>query len=539
MKKIILFIFFIFMYTISCTKQSSIVNEAIFINMGGEPKTIDPTLNSLNAASCYIHHAFEGLTKMDSNNNVKPGMAEKWDISDDGLIYTFHLRTNALWSDGTNVTAKDFEYSWKRSVNPSVAAEYAYMMEIVKNSKEINEGTMHYNELAVKAIDDYTFQVTLVNPLPYFLEFIASTGIFMPIREDIINTYGDEWTLKPETYIGNGPYSMTERLIDEKIVFTANKNYYNPNEQVAKQINFVLMSEPNTAMTGIKNASIHFSALEPPSAEIESLKANNFIIENNAIGTYYIELNITNNALKDKRVRQALSLAIDRNYLVLNVTRGGQTPAGAFVPPTVKGSNSTFRVENQEYIDNKAYLANVEKAKQLMAQAGYPNGEGFPVLELKVSPGIYVLIGEAIQQMWKNNLNIDIKLLQEEFPITLQTLLDKDYQMARMGWTGDYNDPMTMLEIMLSYSGVNHTGFANANYDSLINKAKTAVDNSVRMTAMKEAEAILMDEMPIIPLYYRTDSFMINPILKNVVLSPLGRHKFNYCYIEVTKNTNR
>ena len=213
------------------------------------------------------------------------------------------------------------------TVNPSVAAEYAYMMEIVQNAKEINEGTMDYNELAVKAIDDYTFEVTLANPSPYFLEFIASTGIFMPLMEDIINSYGDEWTLNPETYIGNGPYTMTERLIDEKIVFSANKYYYNPNEQIPKKINFILMSNPNTAMSGIKNSSIHFSALEPPSAEIESLKANNSIAENNAIGTYYIELNITNDALKDKRVRQALSLAIDRNYLVLNVTKGGQIPA--------------------------------------------------------------------------------------------------------------------------------------------------------------------------------------------------------------------
>lgn len=532
MKKIVLIMFFIFISIISCTKQNSFINEYISINMGAEPKTLDPTLNSLNAVSCYILHAFEGLTKIDSNNNVQEGMAIKWDISDDGLTYTFHLRTNALWSDGKNVTAKDFEYSWKRSVDPNVAAEYAYMMEIVKNAKEINEGTMNYNELAVKAIDDYTFQVTLVNPLPYFLEFIASTGIFMPLREDIINSYGDEWTLNPETYIGNGPYTMTERLIDEKIVFSANKYYYNPNEQIPKKINFILMSNPNTAMSGIKNSSIHFSALEPPSAEIESLKANNSIAENNAIGTYYIELNITNDALKDKRVRQALSLAIDRNYLVLNVTKGGQIPAEAFVAPTVRGSNSTFRIENQEYINNKTYLANVEKAKMLMSEAGYPNGKNFPVLELKVSPGIYVLLGETIQQMWKDNLNIDITILQEEFPITLQSLIDKDYEMVRMSWTGDYNDPMTMLEIMSSYSGINHTGFSNSNYDNFINIAKTSADNNVRMNAMKEAEAILMEEMPIIPLYYKTDSLMISPKLKNVVLSPLGRHKFNYCYID-------
>ncbi len=539
MKNIVLILSFILITITSCVKEGHVINESISINMGPEPKTLDPTLNSLNAVSCYILHAFEGLTKMDSNNNVQPGMAIRWDISEDGLVYTFHLRTNALWSDGKAVTAKDFEYSWKRSVNPAVAAEYAYMMEVVKNAKEINEGTMNYEELAVKALDDNTFEVALVNPISYFLEFIASTGIFMPLREDIINSYGDEWTLKPETYIVNGAYTMTERIPDEKIVFSPNKNYYNPNEQIAKKINFVLMSNPNTAMSGVINSSIYFSALEPPSAEIESLKADNLIMENNAIGTYYIELNITNNALRDKRVRQALALAIDRNYLVLNVTKGGQIPAGAFIPPTVKGSNSTFRVENQEYINNKTYLANVEKAKRLMAEAGYPNGNNFPVLELKVSPGIYVLLGEAIQQMWKDNLNIDISILQEEFPITLQTLVEKNYDMARMSWTGDYNDPMTMLEIMLSYSGINHTGFSNSNYDNLINTARTSADNSVRMNAMKEAEAILLDEMPIIPLYYRTDLFMINPILKNVVLSPLGRHKFNYCYLVTTKETNK
>lgn len=227
-----------------------------------------------------------------------------------------------------------------------------------------------------------------------------------------------------------------------------------------------------------------------------------------------------------------MSLAIDRNYIVSNVTKGGQVPAGAFVPTEVRGLETTFRKENKEYIDVNNYEANVQKAKALMAEAGYPDGQNYPVIELKVSPGIYVLVGEAIQQMWKENLNVNVSLVQEEFPITLQSLLEKDYQMARMGWTGDYNDPMTMLDVMLSYSGVNHTGFNNENYDSLILTAKESADNTVRMKSMAEAENILMEEMPIIPLYYRADSFIKNPKLKGVVLNPLGRHKFNYAYIE-------
>lgn len=534
MKKILIVFFTMFLMIISCTK--SITNtqsiESVSINLGPEPKTMDPTLNSINVVSSYILHAFEGLTKIDSNNNVKAGMAESWNISEDGLTYTFNIRKDAKWSDGKPVTAHDFEYSWKRAVDPSTAAEYSYMMEIIKNAKEINSGNMDYYNLAVKAIDDYTFEVQLANPAAYFLEFIASTVVFMPVREDMIEEYGDKWTLTPETYIGNGPYKMKERVIDERIVFDINTNYYAKEEQTAKEINFVLMSDPNTAIAGIRAGNIYFSALEPPSAEIETLKNEGYIAANNAIGTFYIELNITNKAFADKRVRQALSLAIDRNYIVENVTKGGQIPAGAFVPTEVRGLESTFRKENKEYIDVNDYKNNVEKAKQLMAEAGYPNGENYPVIELKVSPGIYVLVGEALQQMWKENLNVNVSLVQEEFPITLQTLIEKDYQMARMGWTGDYNDPMTMLDVMVSYGGVNHTGFSNQEYDNNLLIAKQSADNKVRMSAMAKAENILMEEMPIIPLYYRADSFIKNPKLKGVVLNPLGRHKFNYCYLE-------
>ncbi len=533
MKKILIILSFVILIVLSCTKSANNgkSDSSVIINLGPEPKTMDPTLNSINVVSSYILHAFEGLTKIDSNNNVKSGMAESWNISEDGLTYTFNIRKDAKWSDGKPLTANDFEYSWKRAVDPKVAAEYSYMMEIVKNAKEINSGSMSYDNLGVKAIDDYTLEVQLANPASYFLEFIASTVVFMPVRKDIIEQYGDKWTLSPDTYIGNGPYKMKERVIDEKIVFDINTNYYAQKEQIANELTFLLMSDPNTAIAGIRGGSIHFSALEPPAAEIETLKNEGYITANNAIGTFYIELNITNEAFTDKRVRQALALAIDRKYIVDNVTKGGQIPAGGFIPTEVRGLESTFRKEHKEYINVDDYENNVKRAKALMAEAGYSNGQNYPVIELKVSPGIYVLVGEALQQMWKENLNINVSLVQEEFPITLQSLVEKDYQMARMGWTGDYNDPMTMLDVMVSYGGVNHSGFANKEYDTNLLMAKKSADNRVRMAAMAKAESILMEEMPIIPLYYRADSFMKSPKLNGVVLNPLGRHKFNYTYI--------
>ena len=236
-------------------------------------------------------------------------------------------------------------------------------------------------------------------------------------------------------------------------------------------------------------------------------------------------------ALKNKMVRQALALAIDRNFISDNVLKG-QIPAGAFVPPAIKGIKQSFRLESSNYIDLDNYENNIIKAKELMAKAGYKNGENYPTLEMKVSPGTFYELGKAIQTMWKDNLNVNVNLVEEEFPVTLIALTKKKYQIARMGWTGDYYDPMTMLDVMLSYGGVNHSGFSNAQYDSLISEAKTAYYNNLRIEYMKKAEAILMDEMPIIPLYYKSNYLMVNPKLKDFVINSIGRYRFNYCYIE-------
>lgn len=535
--KKILFIFTLII-TISCNRQNSIIDPTrdIIINMGSEPVTIDPTLNSIGVVGTYILHAFEGLTKIDKNNNIVPGVAEKWDISDDGLIYTFYLRTNAKWSDGKPVTAKDFEYAWKRALDINLDSPYSYMLEIIKNAKNINLGTMDIENLGVEAIDDNTLKVILETPSLYFLDFLAYSGVFLPLRKDIIEKYGDKWTLKPKTYVCNGQYILKEMIKDEKIVFEENPFYYDKNEIIAKRLTFIPSADVFDMVEKIKTNELHFSALEPSPGEIEYLMKNNYIKANEAIGTIYLELNITNKSLNDKRVRQALSLAIDRKYLVNQVIKGTQIPAGAFVPPAVKGERFYFREESSNFINIDKHNENIIKAKELMAEAGYPNGDNYPTLELKVSPGLFYEVGKAIQTMWKDNLNINIDLIEEEFPATLLSLTKKKYQIARMGWTGDYYDPMTMLDVMVSYGGVNHSGFSNAKYDELITEAKTIyTNNHLRMENMKQAEAILLDEMPIIPLYYRADSFIVSPYLKDLVLNPFGRHRFNYCFIDLNE----
>lgn len=533
MKKILSI--FTLMIIISCNKQNIEIDPKrdIVINMGSDPVTIDPTLNAIGVVSTYLLHAFEGLTKIDKDNQIRPGMAERWDISEDGLVYTFYLRTNAKWSDGKPVTAYDFEYGWKRALDYKVDSSYSYMLEIIKNAKEINAGEMDINSLGIKSIDNNALEVELETPSLYFLDFLASSSIFLPLRKDIIDKYGDEWTTTTKKYVCNGQYRLKERIMDEKTVFEENPYYYDKNEIIAKRITFISSANVYEMIEKIDKGEVHFSALEPPANNIEYLVNKGYIRINDAIGTIYFELNITNEALSDKRVRQALALAIDRNYLVTDVVKGGRTPAGAFVPPAVKGEKTYFREESSNFIDIDNYEQNIIKAKELMKQAGYPDGKNYPVLELRVSPGLFYEVGKAVQKMWKDNLNIDVDLLQEEFPATLLALNKKRHQIARMGWTGDYYDPMTILDIMVSYGGVNHSGFSNAQYDDLITKAKTSyTNNHFRMENMKQAEAILLDEMPIIPLYYRSDSFIVSTNLREVVLNPIGRHRFNYCYLE-------
>ena len=535
--KKILFIFTL-ITIVSCNTNNFTINSTkdIIINIGDTPMIMDPTLTSIGVACTYILHAFEGLTKIDKNNDIKPGIAEKWDISEDGKTYIFYLRTNAKWSDGEPVTAKDFEYAWKRVLDKKLNVPYSNILEIIKNAKNINLGNMDITNLGVEVIDDNTLKVELERPSLYFTDLLASLTIFMPLRKDIIEKYGNDWILQPENYICNGQYILKDRIENEKIIFEKNPFYYDQNEIVAKRLVFISSANIFDMTEKIIKNEVHFSALDLSTNEIKYLKEKELIRSSEPIGTTYLELNITNKALNDKRVREALSLAIDRKYLVNNISKISKTykiPAGAFIPTAIKGVNTYFRQESSNFIDIDNYEKNVIKAKELMAEAGYPNGKNYPTLELKTYPGLLYEVGKHIQKMWKDNLNIDIKLTKEKFEVTLLYLNQKRYQIALVGWESDYYDPINMLDIMASYGKVNHSGFSNAKYDELVTEAKTIyTNNNLRMENMKQAEAILLDAMPIIPLYYMGNSFMVSSNLKGLVLNPFGMHRFNYCYID-------
>lgn len=526
------FIFLIFLLIISCTKETKKIKDELTVNLGYELQSIDPAINDETYGFIYINHAFEGLLTKDINGKIVGSSSDKWEISEDKLKYTFHIREDAKWSDGKKLTADDFVYSYRRVVDPKTASPIAYLMYYIKNAKDINIGKKQIDTLGVTAIDENTLTIELENPTLYFEDILASGGCYVPVREDIINKYGDDWTWNSESYIGNGAYKMTERKPDELIAFELNTNYWDYKNQVAKKINFVLIADEYISLNAVRTGDVDFSINAPPIGEIESLIKENLMAVSDIIGVYYLDLNNKDKTLSDKRVRKALSLAIDRNYIVSNIGHGKLIAAESFVPPVVKGVEKSFREESSNFIIANNYSNNIIEAKKLLAEAGYPNGENFPILEVKVSSGFYTTVLEAIQDMWKNNLNIDVVVRTEESKITLPFRQSGKYQIARTSWTGDYNDPLTMLQIMTSESDINYSGFSNERYDYLINFATTSTNEKDRMEALKEAEAILFEEMPIIPFIYRTDFLVVNPKLKNYIDDPLGRYRFNYAYIE-------
>ena len=536
MKKNIILFLILILSIISCNKKIDIKNDEISINLGGEPRTLDPTLNSLSFGSIYMIHFFEGLTKRDSKDNVVAGMAERWDISEDELTYTFHIRTNAKWSDGQNVTAYDFEYALKRAADPKTAAAYSHMLNIIKNARQVLKGELPVDELKVKAIDDYSLEIVLENPTPYFLEYISVSSPYFPVRKDIIEKYGDEWSRKPETYIVNGAYIMTERKTDEKIVMEINTNYYDKDSIIAKKINVLIMDDSNTALAAMKSGDLQFSVVEAPIGEIPALIKENYILQEAAYGIYFLEINSLKGVLTNQKIRKALSLAFDRNYIISNITKMNQIPAGAFVAPNMNDYDGDFRKNAGNYIDYNNYEENIKMAQKLMNEAGYTNGENFPVLEIRTTPGYFTLICEAIQDMYKKNLNIDTTIKSEEYNVTYQAMAEKNYDLARTGWTADYSDPMAMLNFFSELSSVNHTGFNSKEYNDLIEMASKTNNQQIRMELLHKAEDILFDYMPIIPIIYRMDPFMISPKLKGAVFNPLGRYRFHYSYIENYNN---
>ena len=567
MKKRVLSILLAATFTVSMFAGATIVsaaeNEAteetastggfdITVNLASEPQTMDPTLNTTSDGSNMANHLFEGLMKWEDSGvevngsdgtahsaQLAPGQAESYEKTEneDGTVtYTFKLRDGIKWSDGKDVTAGDFEYAWKRLVDPATAADYSYMLDCVVNANEIIAGEKDASELAVKAVDDKTFEVTLVNDLPYFEELCAFPAM-MPVRQDVIEEAGDNWTFDVSTYISNGAYKMKEWTHNSQIVVEKNENYYDYEKLGPETITFKLMDNQNAMLSGFNSGELDFIE-DVPQAEIANLIASGDMKIVDYIGTYYVCFQTQKAPFDDPKVRKAFSLAIDRTYIVNQVTQSGQVEAGGFVPAGVYDAEGAtgddFRTVGGDYYKptDADYEANCEEARALLAEAGYENGEGFPVVEyLYNTSDAHKAVAEALQYMWEEELGVKVTLNNQEWAAFLQTRKDGDYSIARNGWIADYNDPISFLDMWMTGGGNNDAQYENEEYDSLIKEAKTTTDVKERMELLHKAEdKIIGEDNALAPLYFYTQKYMLADGIEGLYYCPLGYFFFGYTH---------
>lgn len=513
----------------SSTSASGEVEQKIVYNMGADPKTLDPALNQESQAGSVIANAFEGLMKIGPDEKPTYGVAKEHTLSEDGLVYTFKLKEDAKWSDGSKVTANDFDYAWKRALKKETAATYAYQLYYIKGAEKYNKGEGKVEDVGIKVIDENTLEVTLENPTPYFLELMAFPTYY-PVKKDIVEK-DKAWATKPETYVSNGPFKMKEFNQKQSIVFEKNDNYWNKDKVKLETLDVRMVADENTAYSSFKSGQIDMVDTIPPS-EIQNAVASGLGKVFPQLGTYYFSVNVTGNdlsheALRNPKVIRALTLAIDREALVKNVTKGEQTPATSFVPSSMKGLDD--KPFSKEFFPAKG---DIEQAKKLLEEAGYKGGEGLPTFELMFNTeGAHKVVAESVQGMWAQ-IGVKVNLKNQEWKVFQATRNQKNFQIARDGWIGDYIDAMTFLDLFVTDVGLNNPGYSNPEFDKLITAAKAEPDVAKREKQLKDAEAILMADMPIIPIYHYTQPKGIQPKVKGVRVTQLGKIQFEDAYVE-------
>ena len=522
----------------SSNSGSSSSNQQLVFNLGEDPETMDPTLNNSSGAGTMILNAFEGLMVLDENDQPVEGTAESMEVSEDGLVYTFKIREDAKWSDGEAVTADNFKYSWLRALNKETAAEYAYQLFYIKNAEKFYNGEATAEEVGINVIDEKTLEVTLETPTAYFPQLLAFTT-YVPLREDIVSANPEGWATNPETYVSNGPFKLVQWDMKDQLVFEKNENYWDKDSVKLESLTFKLVTDDTTAYSELKAGNFDM-VNSVPTNEIEPGIEEGLVHVNPKLGNYYFAINVgkqdtlsedVKEVLNNKLVRQALNLAIDRQEIIDNVGKAEQIPAYSFVPQGITDENGND-FASKEYYDPSDMEGNIAKAKELLKEAGYENGNGIPTIELMYnSEGDHKDICQIIQQNWEE-IGVNVELTNQEWAVFLNTRQQGDYQIARHGWIGDYIDPMTFLDLWVTGGGNNDCGFSNARYDELIAAAKVETDSAKRLEMLREAEDILMDEMPILPIYYYTTVTAANENVKGVRISTLGKISFKYAYKE-------
>ena len=526
------------------SKSSKKVSGKILtIEMGPEVESIDPALNTTNDGANYLTYLFDNLLRTDKDGKVVPSLAQKYEVSDDGLTWTFHLRDGLKWSDGSDFTANDFVYSWQRMVDPDIAAPYAetvlgmvegYDEAIGKPDKNGNQTTTpDITKLRVEAPDDKTFVVHMSHPTPYF-DKLATFAALSPVKKDVVEAKPDGWTLDPKTYISTGPFKLAEWKSGSYLMLEKNENYWNKDAVKLDGIKCLLMQDQNAAFSAYESGDA-LMIKDIPTQEITTLQKRPDYRLDPQIGTYFIDLNNTLDEFKDAKVRQALSLALDRKYISETITAGTYTPAKGFVPAGVVDWDASAWEDHitdpSVYINVDDYQGNLAKAKELLKEAGHENGAGLPTIVYSTNDQSYhKKIAEYLQQVW-GELGVKVEVNIVEWKSFTPQRRSGNYQAARDGWVMDYNDPSNILQLTSTGNGNNSSKYSNPEYDALLEKAANEADPQTRFGYFHQAEEMLMRDMGVTPLLYYNEMYLQSDKIKDSYHTTDGIWHFEYADI--------
>lgn len=517
--------------------------KILTIQLGPDVESIDPALNSAVDGANYILFAFDNLLKMDKDGKVVPGLAEKYEISDDQLTWTFHLRDGLKWSDGSALTADDFVYSWQRLVDPSVAAPYAQtvlgMVEGYDDAvgKPDADGNTTVDpdptKLKVEAPDDKTLIVHMAKPTPYF-DKLAAFASLSPVKKEVVEANPDGWSIDPKTYVSTGPFKLTGWEPGSYLMFEKNENYWDADSIKLDGIKCLLMQDQNATFSAYESGDA-LMIKDVPTQEITTLKDRSDFHIDPILGTYYLDLNTTLDEFKDPKVREALSLALDRKYISETITAGTYTPASGFVSEGVTDWNGTAWQDNitdkSAYINIDDHAGNLAKAKELLKEAGYENGVGLPEMVYSTNDASYhKKIAEYLQQAW-GELGLKVQVNIVEWKSFTPQRRSGNYQIARDGWVMDYNDPSNILELALTGNGNNNAKYSNPEFDALMGKAATEKDPQTRFGYLHQAEDFIMKDTAMVPLLYYNDFYLQSDKITGSWHSPDGFWHFEYADI--------
>jgi oligopeptide transport system substrate-binding protein len=483
---LILFFCFFGNWTLSESADLTICN-------GDEPQSLDPAIvtGQLEGRICLA--LFEGLTTRNAKGDITPGMAQSWDISPDGLTYTFHIRPDARWSNGDPLDARDFLNSWERTLNPATASQYSYQLYYLVNGEAYGTGKLKdFSQVGVKAPDNLTLVVTLTHPTAYFME-LTSFQTLAPVHLATVKKYGNDWT-KPGKMVSNGPYMLKTWRLNDYILVVANPHYWRP---VPIRRIKVLPTNNATACFNLfysGKTDLVIDKTSIPPELVPDLRNKPYFHANPFGATSFIRFNVKRKPFDDVRVRKALALALDKKDIVDKITRAGESPANHLVPPGSAG-----------YTPPEGLAYNPDEARRLLAEAGYPEGRGFPDVNLLYAGrGVGTQMATEIQALWKRELGItSIHLRGQEWKVYLNTQSLIDFDLCVSAWVGDYNDPQTFLDMFVTDGGNNNTGWGNPKYDQMLQNSESTPDPAQRMQVLHDMEKILVeDEVPIVPVYF-------------------------------------